>query len=50
MNSENHNPKIVQIERYLMGEMQDEELKTFKQRLAQDPELQNEVQTIQPTY
>ncbi|PSJ73816.1 hypothetical protein C7N43_27270 [Sphingobacteriales bacterium UPWRP_1] len=44
MNSENHNPRIVQIERYLMGEMQAEELKTFKQRLAQDPELQNEVQ------
>ena len=44
MNSENHNPKIEQIERYLMGEMQGEELKTFKQRLAQDPELQNEVQ------
>ena len=44
MNTEKHLSQIAQIERYLLGEMEGEELEMFKQRLEQDPELQKEVQ------
>lgn len=44
MNSEINNPLIAQIERYLLGEMQGEELQKFQKRITEDPELQKEVQ------
>ncbi len=40
----------AQIERYLLGEMEREELKTFQQRINQDLDLQQEVQAYSRLY
>lgn len=44
MNTNEEYSLEAQIERYLLGEMEKEELKAFKERINQDPDLQKEIE------